>query len=213
MSCMHAFSVFRALARKEDLKGGVDQKSSSQMNLFTPEDICKALFGQLLISKIGVLTAMKTKNRILLTSSLFVFCLPLVGQNISQAPASASAQLGDERSHLHAGDELTFKVRLNEPLPKEAHFDVHLSPLGVNQDVSLTSGEPANEQRTEFLLHTKLPQAAFPGEWHIQVVWLFLPGSSWTTNQLKMADLRFTVEGRKFEIPTSATATLLNDKH
>ena len=96
----------------------------------------------------------------------------------------ASVELKAAGDHFHGGDEVAFKMVLNEPLPEGANFNVRLSPAGTDQEIPVGSGDPVNKGRTEFLLKTKLPDKVVPGEWHIKVVWLFLPGASWTTSTL-----------------------------
>jgi hypothetical protein len=66
------------------------------------------------------------------------------------------------------------------------------------------SGEPIGDSTTEFRVSGKLPEGAVPGEWHITVIYLFLPGASWTHNTITPNDLRFKVEGKPFSIPTKA---------
>ena len=141
---------------------------------------------------------------------LLVCGMPIV--SFAQSQAAVSTQSGAPDGHLRGGGDLAFKMKLNEPLPEGARFDVRLSPVGVDQEVAVQSGEPTNKERTEFTLRTKLPEGAVPGEWHIKVVYLFLAGASWTNNTLATnADFRFVVEGPKFEIPTKATGTLVDD--
>jgi hypothetical protein len=123
-----------------------------------------------------------------------------------------AAQVETTASRFHPGSDLEFKIKLNEALPQGARFDVRLSPVGLDQELSVSSGEPTNKDRTEFILKTKIPEAAIPGEWHIKVIWLFLAGSSWTSNTLSNnADFGFLVEGPKVPIPTKATAAIIND--
>ena len=101
-------------------------------------------------------------------------------------------------------------MMLNQPLPDGANFSVRLSPSTTDQELPVGSGDPINKDRTEFLLKAKLPQKLVPGEWHIKVVWLFLPGTSWTSSTLSTnPDFKFFVDGPKIDIPTQATATLV----
>jgi hypothetical protein len=93
----------------------------------------------------------------------------------------ASARLQSDVAHLHPGSDLTFKVVLDDPLPTGAYFQVRLSPVKVDQELPVASGEPVDKGRKEFLLHTKLPDGSVPGDWHIKVVCLFLYGTSWIT--------------------------------
>jgi hypothetical protein len=141
--------------------------------------------------------------------SLMLACaMPIAA--VSQITPSAAAKMEASPDHIHGGSDLTFKVKLNEPLPEGARFDVRLSPIALDQELSVSSAEPANKERTEFILKTKLPDKPIPGEWHIKVVWLFLSGASWTNNTLSTnQDFKFVVDGPKVEIPTTAKATLL----
>jgi hypothetical protein len=121
----------------------------------------------------------------------------------------ASAELKGPADHFHGGDEVAFKMVLNEPLPEGANFNVRLSPATTDQELPVGSADATNKERTEFLLKAKLPQKVVPGEWHIKVVWLFLPGTSWTTSTLAInPDFKFFIDGPKIEIPTKATVTL-----
>jgi len=111
---------------------------------------------------------------------------------------------------IHPGDEVALRIKLNDPLPPGAHFFARITPVKVSENLDLNSGEPLNADRKEFLLKTKLPAGAYPGEWHIEVIYLFLDGSGWTSGTLKFNDLRFTVEGKPYEVPNNATVTLEN---
>ena len=128
----------------------------------------------------------------------------------AQAVPQADVQLVSDNPHLKPGSDLVFKMKLNQPLPEGARFDVRLSPVGLNQELPVSSGEPTNKERTEFKLETRLPETAWAGQWHIAVVWFFLPGASWTTSQISTNDLRFTVDGQAKSIPTNAVATIVS---
>jgi hypothetical protein len=121
----------------------------------------------------------------------------------------ASAQLESDVTHLHPGSDLTFKVVLDDPLPAGAYFQVRLSPVKVDQELPVVSGEPIDKGRKEFLLHAKLPDGSIPGDWHIKIVYLFLAGTSWTSNTLSTNQMPFVVEGSNVEVPTKATATIV----
>jgi hypothetical protein len=121
----------------------------------------------------------------------------------------ASAQLQPDVTHLHPGGDLTFTILLDDPLPAGAYFQVRLSPVKVDQELQVSSGDPIDKDRKEFLLHAKLPDGAVPGDWHIKIVYLFLAGSSWTNNTLSTNQMPFVVEGAKVEVPTKATATIV----
>jgi hypothetical protein len=152
----------------------------------------------------------------ILLKFLVVLALPVAITVAARAQMADTShglvELKDARDHFHGGDEVVFKMMLNEPLPEGAYFNVRLSPAATDQELPVGSGEPINKGRTEFLLKAKLPEKVVPGEWHIKVVWLFLPGTSWTNNALATnPDFKFFVDGPKIEIPTKATATLVRD--
>lgn len=125
----------------------------------------------------------------------------------TQAQNKAAVQM-ENLKPLRAGDTITFMLRLNEPMPKGAHFDFRISPVGADEEVALGSGEPVNGSDTDFKVSGKLPENALPGEWHISIIWLFLPGAGWTHNTISPNDLRFHVEGNPYPIPTKAQVTL-----
>jgi hypothetical protein len=127
--------------------------------------------------------------------------------SFAQAPDKASAQLVTSTPHFHGGDEVSFKMKLNESLPEGAHFDVRLSPAGLTQELTVSSQEPLDKDRKEFLLKFKLPEHARGGEWHIATVYLFLPGAAWVGSTIA-TNLTFVVDGPAGPLPTSATATI-----
>ncbi len=145
------------------------------------------------------------KFQAVLTSALLFFPPAL----LAQTPNTASAQLITDTPHFHGGDEVSFKVILNDPLPEGARFDVRLSPVGINQQSIVTSGEPTDKSRKEFLLKFTLPEHARGGEWHIFTSYLFLPGASWVGNTVTTNDMKFFVDGPEGPIPSSAIATIV----
>lgn len=132
---------------------------------------------------------------------LLAVVLGMVGLGSAQDKA---AVLTETSGVFHPGSQIVFKVKLNEPLPKGAHFDLRISPISADQEIDLGSGEAVDEKQTEFRLTGKLPEGALPGDWHISVIWLFLPGTGWTHNQISPNDLRFKVEGKPYALPTKA---------
>lgn len=146
-----------------------------------------------------------TKKICFLLALLISFSLPL----ISQEPDKAAAQLTVGTPHFQGGDEVSFTMKLNEPLPEGARFDVRLSPVGVNQELSVSSGPPTDKDRKEFLLKVKLPEHARGGEWHIFTVWLFLPGASWVGNTIATNEMKFVVDGPSGPLPSNATAAIV----
>ena len=77
----------------------------------------------------------------------------------------------------------------------------------IRRSVSVP-GKAVDDKQTEFRVAGTLPEGALPGDWHISVIWLFLPGSGWTSNQISPNDLRFKVEGKPYAIPTKAEVTV-----
>jgi hypothetical protein len=149
---------------------------------------------------------LNTKLYALLTSA----CLFLPTGMLAQTPNQASATLMTDAPHFHGGDAVRFTMKLNEPLPEGAHFDVRLSPVGINQEVIIPSSDPTDRDRKEFLFKFTLPEHARGGEWHIYTVYLFLPGASWVGNTIATNDLRFIVDGPDGPLPSSATAKIVN---
>jgi hypothetical protein len=143
------------------------------------------------------------KTRILAFGALLAVSL-VIG---SQAQDKADVRM-EQAQPFHAGGPISFTVKLNEPLPKGARFDFRISPVTADEEINLGSGEPIGDTTTEFRVSGKLPEGALPGEWHISVIYLFLPGASWTRNTIAPNDLRFKVEGKPYSIPTKAAVTV-----
>ena len=145
------------------------------------------------------LNARSTSSLHAIVGLLFVFAMPVMTP--AQNQPSPSAQIEVAHEHLRGGSDLIFKMKLNEALSEGARFDVRLSPVTADQEITVSSGDPANRERTEFILKTRLPEKVVPGEWHIKIVYLFLAGTSWTSNTLATnPDFRFMVEGAKVDI-------------
>jgi hypothetical protein len=136
---------------------------------------------------------------------VLLFALPA----ITQEPNTAAAQLTTDTPHFRSGDEVSFTMKLNEPLPEGARFDVRLSPVSVNQEITISSQEPSDKDRKEFLLKFKLPDHARGGEWHIAIVYLFLPNVSWTSCTIATNEMKFVVDGPNGPLPSNATATIV----
>jgi len=136
---------------------------------------------------------------------LLAILLSAVGVPSAQDKAAVQTE---KSGPFHPGGPIVFNVKLNEPLPKGAHFDFRISPVSADEEISLGSGQPASVPQTDFRVAGTLPEGALPGDWHISVIWLFLPGSGWTHNQIAPNDLRFKVEGKPYPIPTKAEVTV-----
>ena len=138
-----------------------------------------------------------------------VFAVTLVAASVtlSSGQEKASVQMG-KSGPFKAGGPIPFNVTLNEPLPNGAHFDFRISPVSADEEVPLGSGVPVDALHKVFRVFGTLPEGALPGEWHISVIWLFLPGSGWTHNTIAPNDLKFNVEGKPYPIPTKAEVTV-----
>jgi len=146
---------------------------------------------------------MSLRTRQVLVLSLFAISVVATASGQEKAAVQADTSGG-----FHPGGPIVFNLKLNEPLPKGARFDFRISPVSADEEVPLGSGEAINNERTEFRVTGTLPEGALPGDWHISVIWLFLPGSGWTHNQIVPNDLRFKVEGKPYLIPTTAQVTV-----
>jgi hypothetical protein len=140
-----------------------------------------------------------------------IFCLTLLltllGPIAALAQDKAQVQMA-KPSGIHAGGPIAFNIKLNEPLPKGAYFQVRISPIGADQQINLVSGEPLDTTRKTFQVSGTIPEGALPGKWHIGIIYLFLSGTSWTNNTIRTAEFTFEVEGKPFLIPTEAEVSL-----
>ena len=137
--------------------------------------------------------------------ALLTFVVPA----IAQEPNKAAAQLTADTPHFHGGDEVSFTMKLNEPLPEGARFDVRLSPVSLNQEMTVPSQEPSDKDRKEFLLKFRLPDHARGGEWHISTVYLFLSNVSWTGSTIATNEMKFVVDGPNGPLPSNGAATIV----
>jgi len=129
------------------------------------------------------------------------------------ALAQDKAALEMEHSNaVKAGGQIVLNIKLNAPLPPEARFDLRISPVAADEEVTLGMGEAIDTSRQTFRLKGTVPQGALPGEWHVSVIYLFLPGSSWTHTTIAPNDLKFHVEGTSYSLPTKADITLANEE-
>jgi len=135
-----------------------------------------------------------------------IAALMLTGLSAAQA-TSASAKM-DSTVPLKPGSKFTVNIQLNEPLPPGAYFQVRFSPIKHDSELPVNSGEPATSDRKSFKIPVQLPETAMGGKWHIQVIYLFLAGASWTGNTIATNDLTFDVAGPEYPIPTKADASI-----
>jgi|SRR5271157_5700378 len=143
-------------------------------------------------------------------AAVSVAALLLTYAVVPMAQDKAAVQV-EQAGPLRAGGPVVFNVKLNEPLPKGARFDFRISPVSADQEIQFGSGEPVDASQKDFRVGGTLPEGALPGEWHISVIYLFLPGTGWTRNTIAPNDLRFKVEGKPYPIPTKAEVSLGKD--
>jgi hypothetical protein len=137
------------------------------------------------------------------------FCALVSAPAFAQAPDKASAQLTtDPVAHFKGGDQVNFKMKLNESLPKGATVDARFSPTAVSEEFGSSCNEPKDADRKELECSLKLSDDARGGEWRIAVVYLHLQGSSWTYNTIA-TNLKFNVDGPEGPLPTSAVTTIV----
>jgi hypothetical protein len=132
----------------------------------------------------------------------------LLAAVIASAAQDKAAVQTDKPGPFKPGGPIVFHVKLNDPLPKGARFDLRISPVSGDEEIALGSGEAVDTSQRDFRISGTLPEGALPGEWHINVIYLFLPGSGWTHTTIAPNDLKFEVEGKPYPIPTKADVTV-----
>lgn len=126
----------------------------------------------------------------------------------AQEPSKASAELTNETPHYHGGDNVAFKLTLNEPLPLGSRIDVRFSPANVGQEFPASCEQPKDKDRKELLCNLKLSDNARGGEWRIAEVYFFLENVAWTHSTIA-TELKFRVDGTEGPLPTAATAEII----
>jgi hypothetical protein len=138
----------------------------------------------------------------------FIICaVILIAVLVSFGQEKAAVQT-EKVGPIRAGGPIAFNVKLNAPLPRGARFDLRISPVTADEEIALGAGEPVNDSRTDFRVSGTLPEGAMPGDWHISVIYLFLPGAGWTHSTIAPNDLKFHVEGKSYPIPTKAEVSI-----
>jgi hypothetical protein len=135
--------------------------------------------------------------------ALLIACVVLL-----PAQDKATVQV-DKPASFQAPGPATFVLTLNEPLPKGARFDFRISPIAADEEITLGSVSPLDDSGKRFRVSGTLPDGALPGEWHVSVIWLFLPGAGWTHNTISTNNLKFQVEGRPYTIPTKGEVDIV----
>lgn len=140
-------------------------------------------------------------------AGLVLFFLAFAGGPLMAAQDKAAVEVA-KPGPFHPGETVTFSIKLNAPMPKGAHFAFRISPVSADEEIDLGSGQPIGGSDTDFRISWTVPDGALPGEWHIQVIYFFLAGASWTGRTLTANDLRFQIEGKPFAIPTQAEVSI-----
>lgn len=121
---------------------------------------------------------------------------------------SAGVQMAQPGADITNGKSLVLEITLNEPLPNESSVIARVRPDGASQQIiQLQSSAPEDSSRKKFTLKTVMPTPVTPGKWHLESVFVTLPGSIQWQN-LDHNPLTFEVQGKPFEIPSKAEVTL-----
>ena len=146
-------------------------------------------------------------KKVALASSLLVCSIFAVVIAI-HAQQSAGVQMAQRGADITNGKSLVLDITLNEPLPNDSSVIARVRPDGASQQIiQLQSSTPGNSSRTKFTLETVMPTPVTPGKWHLESVFVTLPGSIQWQN-LDHNPLTFEVQGKPFEIPSKAEVTL-----
>lgn len=146
-------------------------------------------------------------RKVVLVSSLLV-CSVLSAVIAIHAQQSAGVQMAQPAADIASGKSLVLEITLNEPLPTDSAVIARVRPDGASQQVlQLQSSSPDDSGRKKFTLKTVMPTPVEPGKWHLESVFVTLPGSIQWQN-LDHNPLTFEVQGKPFETPTKAEVTL-----
>jgi hypothetical protein len=138
----------------------------------------------------------------LLVCSIFAVVIAIHAQQ------SAGVQMAQPAADIAGGKPLVLEITLNDPLPTDSSVIARVRPDGTSQQViQLASSSPDDSSRKKFTLKQVMPTSVVPGKWHLENVFISLPGSiQWQT--LDHNPLTFDVQGKPFETPTKAEVTL-----
>jgi hypothetical protein len=146
-------------------------------------------------------------RKVVLASSLMV-CLIFAVVIAIHAQQSAGVQMAQPGADIAGGKSLVLKITLNEPLPPDSSVIARVGPDGASQQIiQLASSSPDDSTRKNFTLKQVMPTSVVPGKWHLENVFITLPGSIQWQN-LDHNPLTFEVQGKPFEVPSKAEVTL-----
>ncbi len=146
-------------------------------------------------------------RKVVLASSLLV-CAIFAAVIAIHAQQSAGVQMAQPEADITSGRSLVLEITLNEPLPSDSSVIARVRPSSASQQIlQLQSSTPDDSSRKNFTLKTVMPTPVTPGKWHLESVFVTLPGSIQWQN-LDHNPLTFEVQGKPFEIPSKAEVTL-----
>ena len=146
-------------------------------------------------------------RKVVLASSLLVCSIFAVVIAI-HAQQSAGVQMAQEGADIASGKSLVLEITLNEPLPNDSSVIARVRPDGASQQIiQLQSSTADDSSRKKCTLKVIMPTPVTPGKWHLESVFVTLPGSIQWQN-LDHNPLTFEVQGKPFEIPSKADVTL-----
>ena len=92
-----------------------------------------------------------------------IFVAALVVATAAIPWAQDRAVVGMEKpGPFKPGSPIVVHVKLNEPLPKGAHFDFRISPVSGDEEIALGSGEAVDASQRVFRVSGTLPEGALP---------------------------------------------------
>ena len=146
-------------------------------------------------------------RKVVLVSSL-LGCSIFAAVISIRAQQSAGVQMAQPGADIVSGKPLVLAVTLDKPLPTDSSVIARVRPDGASQQIiQLESSSPDDSSRKKFTLKTVMPTPVVPGKWHLETVFITLPGSiQWQT--LDHNPLTFEVQGKPFETPSKAEVTL-----
>lgn len=151
------------------------------------------------------------KKRFVVVAVALTLSASIVPLAAAQNNNQAEAKFTSDDIHFHPGSEIAIRVTLNDPLPQDAHLTANFSHQQPYQAVSGQSGESADKDRREFVITTKLPDNALPGQWKVDSISLTIEKPVTASQYLGMnAQPMFIVDGKEQKLPTTATATILS---
>lgn len=121
----------------------------------------------------------------------------------------------DHAKPFHPGNEISFRIKLNEPLPETGRVTIYAHQETVGQQISGDTAEALDKDRREFIIHMKIPDEAFSGKWVVNpvVVNVAKPAPTGKAVPIPGGEVSFFVDGDRVpRFPTEATVSITPDK-